>query len=180
MDRRPRIAARAARRWAARARSTAISTIAASAGFRRLGAARQPRLELCRRAALLPRSERRMARPTTTYPRPRRQPADHRPRLARPDLRCLHRGRGAARHPAQPGLQRRHAGRRQLRAAHHPERPARERSARLPASGDEAAEPHRAHQRAATELVLEGKRAVGVRYNKGGPRSASKCAPPAK
>ena len=39
------------------------------------------------------------------------------------------------------------AGGRQLRAAHHPERPAQERRARLPASGDEAREPHGPHQR---------------------------------
>ena len=41
-----------------------------------------------------------------------------------------------------------HAGGRQLRAAHHPERPAHQRGARLSASGDEAHEPHGAHPRA--------------------------------
>ena len=109
-----------------------------TARFRRLGPARQPRLGLCRRAALLPPERAAGRRGRRHLPRPRRQPADHRPRLARPDLRGLHRGRGPARHPAQPRLQRHHAGGRELRAAHHPERHAQERRPRLPASGDEA------------------------------------------
>ena len=118
-----------------------------AARLRRLGPARQPRLGLCRRAALLPPERAAGRRGRRDLPRPRRQPADHRPRLARPALRGLHRGRRADGHPAQPRLQRHPAGGRELRAAHHPERPAQERRARLPASGDEAREPHGAHQR---------------------------------
>ena len=73
------------------------------------------------------------------------------------------------RHPAQPGLQRRKPARHQLRAARDPQGPPRQRGARLPASRDEAAEPRRAHASAhATGLIFEGKRAVGVRYRKGG------------
>ena len=60
------------------------------------------------------------------------------------------------------------AGGRELRAAHHPERPAQERGARLPASGDAPQKPHGAHPRPRHRIVLEGKRAVGIRYRKGG------------
>ena len=56
-------------------------------------------------------------------------------------------GARAARHPAQPRLQRHAAGGRQLRPAHRAERPPGERRARLPQARDEAAEPHRAHAR---------------------------------
>ena len=115
------------------------------------------------------RTERRVGERRRDLPRPRRQPADHRPRLARSDLRRLHRGRGADGHPAQPRLQRHDAGGRQLRAAHHPERPAHQRGARLPASGDEARKNLTVRTHAhATGIVLEGKRAVGIRYRKGG------------
>ena len=92
------------------------------------------------------RSERRMGE-RGAVPRPRRQPADHRPRLARSrsarpssKARCRWASRAT-------GLQRHPAGRRELRAAHHRERQAQERRARLPASGDEAGEPDGAHQR---------------------------------
>ena len=54
-------------------------------------------------------------------------------------------GAVSPRHPAQPGLQRRKPARHQLRAARDPQWPPRQRGARVPASGDEAAEPHRAH-----------------------------------
>ena len=53
-------------------------------------------------------------------------------------------------------------------AARDPEGPPRERRARLPASGDEAAQPRSAHQGARDARSFEGKRAVGVRYRKGG------------
>ena len=49
------------------------------------------------------------------------------------------------RHPAQPRLQRRQPGGRQLRPAHDPERPPGQRRARLPEARDEAPEPHGAH-----------------------------------
>ena len=55
-----------------------------------------------------------------------------------------------------------------LRAAHHPERPAHQRRDSVPASGDEAAQPHVRTHAHATEIVFDGKRAVGVRYIKGG------------
>ena len=62
-----------------------------------------------------------------------------------------------------------HAGGRQLRPAHHPERPAHERRARLPASGDEARRTSPcAPMPTRPAIVLEGKRAVGIRYRKGG------------
>ena len=53
--------------------------------------------------------------------------------------------------------------------AHHPERPARQRGDRVPASGDEARRnvDVRTHAHA-TNIIFEGKRAVGVRYLKGG------------
>ena len=59
-------------------------------------------------------------------------------------------------HPAQPRLQRREPARHQLRAAHDPERPAHEHGARLPASGDAAAESRRAHARACHRSDLRG------------------------
>ena len=49
----------------------------------------------------------------------RRQSDRHRYRLARSALRGLHRKCSLARYPAQSRLQRRHAGRRRLRPAHH-------------------------------------------------------------
>ena len=52
------------------------------------------------------------------------------------------------RHPAQPRLQRRHPGRRRLRPAHHQQRPPRQRRHRLPASRAQATEPDGAHPRA--------------------------------
>ena len=101
-------------------------------------------------------------------PRQRRQPADHRPRLARSDLRGLHRGRGADGHPAQPRLQRHEQagvsyvqriiqnGRR-VSAARGYLHPAMKRP-------NLTVRTH-AH---ATRIVFEGKRAVGIRYRKGG------------
>ena len=59
-------------------------------------------------------------------------------------------------HSAQPGLQRRKPARHQLRAAHDPERPPHERGARVPASGDEAAEPLRVHASARHRDHLRG------------------------
>ena len=50
--------------------------------------------------------------------------------------------------PRNTRLQRRHAGRRLLRAAHDPSRPARERGDRVPASGHEAPQSRGAHARA--------------------------------
>ena len=62
-------------------------------GFRQLGAARQPRLGLCRRAALLQAAGAARRRGRRHLPRPRRQPHRHRPstgaiRSARPSSRA--------------------------------------------------------------------------------------------
>ncbi len=149
-----------------------------AARLRRLGPARQPRLGLCRRAALLSPDRAAGRRCRRDLPRPRRQPADHRPRLARPDLRGLHRGCGADGHPAQSRLQRHDAGGRELRAAHHPERPAHQRGAGLSASGDEPQEPHGADPRPCdgdrARGQARGRRALPQRRSKrhadGGPR----------
>ena len=74
---------------------------------RQLGAARQPRLGLCRHAALLQAhraADRHRRRP---HPRPRGQPAGHRHRLDPPDLRGVHRRRGRHGDPALHRLQQR-------------------------------------------------------------------------
>ena len=71
-----------------------------------------------------------------------------RSRLAPPAVRGVHRRRREPRHPAQPRLQRRRAGGRRLRPAHHPQRPQGKRRHRLPAPGAQAAERDGAHPRA--------------------------------
>ena len=98
-------------------------------GLRHLGAARQPRLGLCRRAPLFPAHGAAPRRRRPDLPRPRRLAHGHRHRLAPSAVRGLHRGRGQPRHPAQSRLQRRHPGGRRLRPAHHPQRPPGERRA---------------------------------------------------
>ena len=91
-------------------------------GLRHLGAARQPRLGLRRRAPLLQAhgAAAQRWRDEPDVPRPRRRAHRHRHRLVPPALRGLHRRRRQPRHPAQPGLQRHHPGRHRLRPAHHP------------------------------------------------------------
>ena len=60
-------------------------------------------------------------------------------------MRCVHRGRGQPRDSAQPGLQRRDAGRRLLRTAHHQQWPPCQFGNGVPASGDEARQRARSH-----------------------------------
>ena len=144
-------------------------------GLRHLGAARQPRLGLCRRAPLFPAHGAAPRRGRPDLPRPRRHPHRHRPRLAPPPLRGLHRGRGQPRHPAQPRLQRHHPGGRRLRPAHHPQRPPGQRR-HAPSCIRRRKRPNltvRTHAHA-TELLLEGKRAVGVAICNGG-RGGERC-----
>ena len=87
-------------------------------GLRHLGAARQPRLGLRGRAALLQAPGAAHRRGRCHLSRPRRRADRHRHRLAPSAVRGLHRRRGQPRHPAQPRLQRRHAGgRRPTRSA---------------------------------------------------------------
>ena len=113
-----------------------------AARLRRLGAARQSRLGLCRRAALLPAQRaahgRRCAVPTTTF----RGKEGNLPITdldwRDPICEAFIEGARGAGHPAQPRLQRHAAGGRQLRPAHHPERPPRQRRARLPEARHEA------------------------------------------
>ena len=92
--------------------------------LRYLGAARQSRLGLRRRAPLFPAHGAAPGRRRPDLPRPRRRPDRLRSRMAPPAVRGLHRGRRQPRHPAQPRLQRRHPGRRRLRPAHHRQGPA--------------------------------------------------------
>ena len=91
------------------------------------------------------------------------------------------------RHPAQSRLQRRHAGRRVLRAAHDPQGPARQRRDRVPASGHAAAEPHGAHagarDRHRARRQAGGRRALRQRRprrrGRGGARRARRSSWPA-
>ena len=107
-------------------------------GFRHLGAARQSRLGLFGRAAVLQAAGTPDRRGRGRLSRPRRQSHGHDDGLARPALRSLHGRRDQPRHSAQPRLQRRDPGRRLLRPAHHPKRPARQRGDRVSASGAES------------------------------------------
>ena len=123
---------RAARRWAARARSTATSTIAASGWTSTAGrsaATAAGAMPTC--CPTSSGSSGASARATTTF-----RGRDGKLTVTDLDWRdplCEAFIEGAVqhRHPAQPGLQRRDAGGRQLRAAHDPERPAHQRGARL-------------------------------------------------
>ena len=83
------------------------------------------------------------------------------------DVRCLHRGGGAVRHPRNRGLQRRRAGRFRLLPADHAQgrrcsaavgylKPARRRANLRVVSGA-----------LATRVLFEGRRAVGVEYRAG-------------
>jgi len=76
--------------------------------------------------------------------------------------------RDIARIPRNPDYNGRNPGGRLLRAAHDSKRPARQRGDRLPAPGDETAEVHVRTHAHATGIILDGKRAVGVRYVRGG------------
>ena len=149
MDRRARASPpRAARRWAARARSTATSTIAASGSTSTAGrsaATAAGAMPTC--CPISAAASGGSARATTTF-----RGRDGNLPITDLDWRdpiCEAFIEGAV----QLGIPRNrdyngtHAGGRELRAAHHPERPPHERGARLPASGDEAQEPHGAHPR---------------------------------
>ncbi len=116
-------------------------------GLRHLGAARQPRLGLRRRAPLLQAhgAAAQRWRDEPDLPRPRRRPHRHRHRLVPSALRGLHRRRRQPRHPAQPRLQRHHPGRHRLRPAHHPQGPPRQRRHVVPAPRPQARECHGAH-----------------------------------
>ena len=154
-----------------------------AAGLRRLGAARQPRLGLCRRAALLPphRAARIGEADETFRGRDGNLPITD---LDWRDPICEAFIEGAV----QMGIPRNrdyngaHAGGRQLRAAHHPERPARQRGARLPASGDEAHEPHGAHARARHRASSSraSARSASATARAAATARRWKCAPPRK
>ena len=140
---------------------------------RQLGAARQPRLGLCRRAALLQAhraAHRRRRRPIRGA---RGQPAGDRHGLDPPGLGSLHRGLRRARDPALRGLQQRRPGRRRLLPARDPNgrRISAARAFLQPAM--RADEARGANQRARRRILFEGKRAAGVRYldDRGAPRA---------
>ncbi len=136
-------------------------------GLRPLGRARQRRLELRRRAALLQALRAQPARRRCASRR--RRPVEsvgHR-RAPRTD-RGLHRRRRAARRAAQRRLQRRAAGRRRLLPAQHLERLALQQREGLPRAGAGTAEPARGDRAHATAIDFDGRRAVGVRYRQGG------------
>ena len=103
------------------------------------------------------------ARRTTSaaprVPRDRRAAADRRAALAAAADRRASRRRAEARDPAHRRLQRARAGRRVDVPGHPAQRPPLERRRRLPAPGDEAAEPRGRHGRATCSgLELEGGR----------------------
>jgi hypothetical protein len=116
-------------------------------GLRHLGAARQPRLGLCRCAPLFPTHGASPGRRRPDLSWPRRLAHGQRSRVAPSPLRGLHRGCSEPRHPAQSRLQRRHPGGRGLRPAHHRQRPPGQRRNRLPAPRAQAPQPHGAHAR---------------------------------
>ena len=150
-----------------------------AARLRQLGAARQPRLGLCRRAALFQAARAPHRRGRRHLSRPRRRAHRHRHRLASSAVRGLHRGRDEPRHSAQPRLQRRKPGRRRLRAARDPQGPPRQRGARVPAAGDAAAEPRRAHRARTRRRSMLRRQARGRRaLSQGRTRTArrSRCA----
>ena len=80
--------------------------------------------------------------------------------------RALHAGGHPPRRGRQRGLQRGAAGRRRLLPGHPAGRPAVERRRRLP--GRQAAEPHGVTDALVTGVLIEGGRAAGVTYRRGG------------
>ena len=104
-------------------------------GLRWLGAARQSRLGLCRRLPYFRRTEQRIGEGDDDLPRPRRPLTVTRSNGAIPCARPSSRARSAWGFRATPTTTApfRKAS---TTPAHHPERPAHERRARLPASGD--------------------------------------------
>ena len=162
---------RAARCWAARPRSTACSTSAASAadydGWRQLGC------EGWGWDDVLP-----------YFLQSRAPGARRRRRITRAggplnvsDVTEGHEVSDAVveacvggRHPAQPGPQRRKPGRRRLVPADRAERPALLGGGRLSPPGDAAAEPAVETRALAHAVLFEGRRAVGVEYLHGGAR----------
>ena len=92
--------------------------------FRRLGPARQPRLGLRRRPAVLSSLRAADRRRRRHFSRPRGATRGRRHAVSASALRCLHRRGRRARHSPQPGLQRGEAGGRRLRPAHRPPGPA--------------------------------------------------------
>ena len=135
-----------------------------SAGLRRVARARQRRLVVRGRAALL-QARRGQERGADDYHGAGARSASPTCGSAERAVRGLH--RRAARRPAcrAPRFQRRRAGRRRLLPAHHPRRPALQHRGGLP----EARAP-RPNLIVVTDalvhgLVLEGRRATGVRYS---------------
>ncbi len=72
--------------------------------------------------------------------------------------------------PRNPGLQRRHPGRRLLRPAHHPERPARQRRDRVPAPRQQARQCRCAHACACDQHHLRGQARGRRALHQGRPR----------
>ena len=151
-------------------------------GFRYLGAARQSRLGLSGRAAVFQAAGAAHRRGRGHVSRARRQSDRHHHGVARSALRGVHGRRDEPRHSAQPRLQRRDPGRRLLRPAHDPERPARQRRDRVSASREEAAERPCANACACDRNRLRrqarGRRALYQRRQ--GRHSLSRCAPTRK
>ncbi len=125
-------------------------------GFRYLGAARQSRLGLSRRAALFQAAGAAGRRGRRDLSWPRRQSHRHDNGLERSAVRGLHGRRRQPRHSAQSRLQRRDPGGRVLLPAHHRERPAHERREGVPASGAQAGQCRCAHACACHQPHLRG------------------------
>ena len=163
-------------------------------GFRHLGTAWQPGVELRRRAALLPAQRvphRAGGRP---LPGPRRGVRGGGPRLAPPAVRGVHRRSGEHRHPAQPRLQRRAPGGGRLLPAQRPPRPPHEHRAGAPAARHAAAQrrgpparprharPARGQPRGGCRVSARGRTSRGTRHPRGGRlgrRRQLPAAPPA-
>ena len=100
----------------------------------------EQRVGLRRRPAVLPQvGEQRTAR--RRVPRHRRPAERHRAGRPQPDLEGVRAGGPEHRHPLQPRLQRRRAGRRRLLRRHPAKRPPREFGDRVPRTGAQAQEP---------------------------------------
>ena len=165
-----RILPRAARRWAASARSMAMSTTAASAWIStpgRSSATTGGATPTCSPTSGAWSAASAMATRLFAAATARLR---LRPRLAPPALRGLHRGRRQPRHPAQPRLQRRRPGGRRLRPAHHQQRPPGQRRHRLPASRAQAGQRRGAHARAEHRAAVRGQALRGRRLQLRRPR----------
>ncbi len=113
----------------------------AGAGLRPVGATRQPRLELSRRAADLPRHGKLPGQRGRGISRPQWSAQGHRKQRDRPALRRADQGRGPGRDRIHQRLQRCEAGRHRHDADDDPRRPPDEHGALLSRSCTQPAEP---------------------------------------